>query len=133
MLNISQIVSHVRAVQCRPERGKMIENYIPFGYQNRISRIALSAVTHQNDRQNRKEIEEALYDRHVLIVNIDNGYFRPDGSAEDSLKAKSYLLREQMRTSSCNRRCKAILKILAPKKEDELSNNQMSLSDYGIW
>ncbi len=110
----------------------MIENYIPFGYKKRISRETLTAVTHQSDRKNRKEMEDALYEREVLIVNIDNGYFRPDGSAEDQLKAKSYLLREQARTSSCSRRCKAITKCLLPKKEDELSKNQISLAEFGI-
>lgn len=110
----------------------MIENYIPFGYKNRISRDTLSAVTHQSDRKNRKEMEDALLGRGVLIVNIDNGYFRPDGSVEDATKAKSYLLREQARTSSCSKRCKAIIKCLTPNKEDELTKNQFSLADYGI-
>lgn len=87
----------------------------------------MSAVTH-----NRMEMEKALLERGVLIVNIDNGYFRPDGSAGDNLKAKSYLLREQERTSSCSKRCKAILRCLTPKKEDELTRNQISLSDFGI-
>ena len=110
----------------------MIENYIPFGYKNRISRDTLSSVTHQSDRKNRKEMEDALLDRGVLIVNIDNGYFRPDGSVEDTAKAKSYLLREQARTSSCRKRCKAIIKCLIPKQDDELTKNQFSLADYGI-
>lgn len=111
----------------------MIENYIPFGYKNRINRITLSDVTHQSDRKNRQEIEDALLNRGVLIVNIDNGYFRPDGSTEDAVKAKSYLLREQARTSSCSKKCKAIIKCLSPKKEDDLTKNQLSISDYGIW
>lgn len=111
----------------------MIENYIPFGYKNRINRITLSYVTHQNDRKNRQEIEDALLNRGVLIVNIDNGYFRPDGSTEDEIKAKAYLLREQARTSSCRKRCKAIIKCLAQKKEDDMTMNQLSISDYGIW
>lgn len=111
----------------------MIENYIPFGYKNRINRITLAYVTHQNDRKNRQEIEDALLNRGVLIVNIDNGYFRPDGSTEDEIKAKAYLLREQARASSCSKKCKAIIKSLSPKKEDDLTKNQLSFSDYGIW
>lgn len=110
----------------------LIENYIPFGYKNRINRYTLSAITHKSDRKNRKEMEDALLDRGVLIVNIDNGYFRPDGSEEDNLKAKAYLFREQARTSSCSKRCKAILKCLTPKKEYELSQNQISLKEFGI-
>ena len=57
-----------------------IENYIPFGYKNRISRETLEALTRQGDRTNRERIAEALQERRVLIVNIDNAYFRPDGS-----------------------------------------------------
>lgn len=110
----------------------MIEDHVPFGYQNRISRQSLSIAAHLSDRQMRKEIEEALTDRSVLIINIDDGYFRPDGSTEDNEKAKAYLLREQVRTSSCNKRCKAILKCLAPQSTDELSKNQMKLSQFGV-
>ena len=110
----------------------MIENYIPFGYKNRISRDALSAITHQNDRKNRKEMETALLERKVLIVNIDNGYFKPDGSPEDTLKAKAYLFREQARTTSCSKRCKAIVSCLTQPKEDSVTKNQMSLADFGI-
>lgn len=33
-----------------------------------------------SDRKIRKELEEALLQRDTLIINIDNGYFRPDGS-----------------------------------------------------
>ena len=110
----------------------LIENFIPFGYQNRISRYSLSTASHLSDRRMRKEIETALLERNVLIINIDDGYFRPDGSAEDTARVKSYLLREQARTLSCNKRCKAIMKCLKPKREDELAKNQMSLSQFGI-
>ena len=108
---------------------ELIENYIPFGYANRISREKLSADTHMSDRKNRKLIEEALLYRDTLIINIDNGYFRPDGSLGDRQKAKAYLYREQMRTRSCSKRCKAIRHCLTPKAED---TGQMSLMDFGI-
>lgn len=77
----------------------LIENYIPFGYENRISREKLSADTHMSDRKIRKLMEEAL------------------------------LYREQMRTSSCSKRCKAIRQCLTPKVED---TGQMSLKEFGI-
>ena len=48
----------------------LIENYIPFGYANRISREKLSADTHMSDRKNRKLMEEALLYRDTLIINI---------------------------------------------------------------
>lgn len=107
----------------------LIENYIPFGYENRISREKLSADTHMSDRKIRKLMEEALLYRETLIINIDNGYFRPDGSLGDRQKAKAYLYREQMRTSSCSKRCKAIRQCLTPKVED---TGQMSLKEFGI-
>lgn len=110
----------------------MIENYIPKGYRNRISRKTLEAMTHKSDRINRKEMEEALLERDVLIINIDNGYFVPDGSAEDMLKARAYYRREVTRTSSCSNRCKAIKRCLEPKKHDDLKDNQICLSSFGI-
>lgn len=107
----------------------LIENYIPFGYENRISREKLSADTHMSDRKIRKLMEESLLYRDTLIINIDNGYFRPDGSLGDRQKAKAYLYREQMRTSSCSKRCKAIRQCLTPKADD---TGQMSLKEFGI-
>ena len=82
-----------------------------------------------SDRKIRKLMEEALLYRETLIINIDNGYFRPDGSLGDRQKAKAYLYREQMRTSSCSKRCKAIRQCLTPKVED---TGQMSLKEFGI-
>lgn len=107
----------------------LIENYIPFGYKNRISREKLVSDTRMSDRKIRKAMEEALLLRGTLIINIDNGYFRPDGSHEDRQKAKAYLFREMARTSSCNKRCKAIRRCLTPKAENI---GQMSLKDFGI-
>ena len=107
----------------------LIENYIPFGYANRISREKLVADTRLSDRKIRKELEEALLQRDTLIINIDNGYFRPDGSLEDRQKAKTYLFREQARTISCSKRCKAIRRCLTPKADN---TGQMSLKDFGI-
>ena len=107
----------------------LIENYIPFGYANRISRQKLVSDTNMSDRKIRQELEDALLLRGTLVINIDNGYFQPDGSMEDRQKAKAYLYREQMRTSSCSKRCKAIRQCLTPKEEDI---GQMSLKEFGI-
>lgn len=109
-----------------------IENYIPFGYKNRISRETLEALTRQGDRTNRERMAEALYERHILIVNIDNAYFRPDGSQEDAVKAEAYYRRECTRTGSCKKRCEAIRECMRPKMQDELSKNQISLKQFGI-
>lgn len=108
----------------------LIENYIPFCYANRISRQKLVSDTNMSDRKIRQELEDALLLRGTLVINIDNGYFQPDGSMEDRQRAKEYLFREQARTSSCNKRCKAIRKCLTPKAED---TGQMSLKEFGIW
>lgn len=110
----------------------LIENYIPRGYKNRISRETLEALTRQGDRTNRERMAEALYERHILIVNIDNAYFRPDGSLEDAIKAEAYYRRECTRTGSCKKRCDAIRECLKPKKQDDLSKNQISLKQFGI-
>lgn len=107
----------------------LIENYIPFGYANRISRQKLVSDTNMSDRKIRQELEDALLLRGTLVINIDNGYFQPDGSLEDRQRVKEYLFREQARTSSCNKRCKAIRKCLTPKAED---TGQMSLKEFGI-
>lgn len=74
-------------------------------------------------------MEEALLYRDTLIINIDNGYFRPDGSLGDRQKSKAYLYREQTRTSSCSKRCRAIRHCLTPREED---TGQMSLKEFGI-
>lgn len=107
----------------------LIENYIPFGYANRISRQKLVSDTNMSDRKIRQELEDALLLRGTLVINIDNGYFQPDGSLEDLQRVKEYLFREQARTRSCNKRCKAIRKYLTPKAED---TGQMSLREFGI-
>jgi hypothetical protein len=107
----------------------LIENYIPFGYANRISRQKLVSDTNMSDRKIRQELEDALLLRGTLVINIDNGYFQPDGSLEDRQRVKEYLFREQARTSSCNKRCKAIRKCLTPKAEN---TGQMLLKDFGI-
>lgn len=107
----------------------LIENYIPFGYANRISRQKLVSDTNMSDRKIRQELEDALLLRGTLVINIDNGYFQPDGSLEDRQRVKEYLFREQARTSSCNKRCNAIRKCLTPKEDD---TGQMSLKEFGI-
>lgn len=107
----------------------LIENYIPFGYANRISRQKLVSDTNMSDRKIRQELEDALLLRGTLVINIDNGYFQPDGSLEDRQRVKEYLFREQARTSSCNKRCKAIRKCRTPKAEN---TGQMLLKDFGI-
>lgn len=108
----------------------LIEDYIPFGYANRLSRDYLKALTGKSDRINRVEMKEALLERNVLIVNIDNGYFRPDGSDGDRLKAKAYVRREDKRKSTF---IKASIKMHRCLRDDDAEDTgQMSLMDFGI-
>ena len=59
----------------------MIEDYIPSGYANRVSREYLQAILHAQDRAIRRQIEEAA-ERGILIVSADGGYFRPTKADE---------------------------------------------------
>lgn len=58
-----------------------IEDYIPKGYDHRVSREYLHGILHSPDRVIRKMIEEAA-ERGVLIVSANGGYFRPTKSDE---------------------------------------------------
>ena len=53
-----------------------IEDFIPYGHENKISREMLVIRTGLSDRIVRSEIETARKIRHILIVP-DDGYFRP--------------------------------------------------------
>lgn len=56
-----------------------IENSIPYGRENAISRDALVYLTGESDRRNRKNIEEARCAGHIIINAQDGeGYFRID-------------------------------------------------------
>lgn len=68
----------------------------------------------------------SCYITHLGVVHIHHVF---NGSHEDRQKAKAYLFREMARTSSCNKRCKAIRRCLTPKAEN---TGQMSLKDFGI-
>ena len=60
-----------------------IENYIPHGKDNAISRERLSEITGLSDRRVRKAIEYARLDD-VIILNLQdgNGYFQSDNPDE---------------------------------------------------
>lgn len=101
----------------------LIENFIPFGNQNAVTREQLGISTGLNDRQVRKEIHEASVVRGVQIVNCGFGYFRPDGSQADSILMHEYLLSEEAKAKSIFMRIKSIRKALC---QDE---NQISIGD----
>ena len=60
----------------------MIEDYIPAGYENRVSREDLKRRTGKNDRVIRDEISEAA-ERGIMIASLDGGYFRYRDSTDD--------------------------------------------------
>ena len=60
----------------------MIEDYIPAGYENRITRADLRIRTGKRDRVIRDEISEAV-ERGVMIASLDGGYFRWRDSRDD--------------------------------------------------
>lgn len=59
-----------------------IENFIPAGYYNRISRQQLHDILHLPDRVIRDEIEDAQ-ERGYLIVSRDGGYFQRKDERDD--------------------------------------------------
>lgn len=107
-----------------------IEDYIPYGHKNRIDRISLEIKTGYSDRKNRQLMAEALLERNAVIINVDNAYFRPDGSPEDNLKLRAYYKRECKRTSSCSKRCRIIKSILPKEPKSDLEKNQLSIDDW---
>lgn len=73
----------------------LIEEYIPAGYENRVSREYLHEILHIPDRAVRREIELAA-ERGVLIASCDGGYFRR-GSERDDPYIREYMARENNR------------------------------------
>lgn len=56
-----------------------IEQYIPFGRENAVTREMLRVLTGKSDRMIREEIEQARREGHIIINNQDGkGYFRTD-------------------------------------------------------
>lgn len=72
----------------------MIEDYIPIGYKNRVSRDFLHQILHIPDRRIRMMIEEAA-ERGILIVSAGGGYFRPTKS--DEVYVNEYFAKEDKR------------------------------------
>ena len=89
--------------------GLLIENYIPAGYEHRVSRQHLEQVTGIPDRKIRKEIEGALA-RGILIVSRDGGYFRYGGRrddryVEDYMRSENKRFRTQSHNNRLRREC----------------------------
>lgn len=76
----------------------MVEEYIPKGYENRVSREYLNNVLHIKDRVIRRDI--ATSDE---VIIHDDGYFIPEGP-EDLVHIKRFILRETARAAAIYKR-----------------------------
>lgn len=83
--------------------GYTIEDYIPKGYEYRVSREYLHGILHTSDRMIRKMIEEAA-ERGVLIISADGGYFRP--TKKDEIYVGQYFGQEDKRFRSISHKRK---------------------------
>lgn len=75
-----------------------INEYIPRGYDNRVSREYLNNVLHITDR----EIRQLIADSNETIIH-DDGYFIPE-SEEDLEHIENYILRETARAKAIHER-----------------------------
>lgn len=91
-----------------------ISDYIPIGYEKRVSRAYLAAVTRLKDRDVRRLIEKS----DALIVSADGGYFIPDFSNQaDSQHCLAYMVSEKNRIETLSEKYRRNYeKILASKK-----------------
>ena len=76
----------------------MIEEFIPEGYENRVSREYLRTILHIPDRNIRQQIEQAA-ERGILILSCDGGYFRYQDE-RDNEYVYDYFRREEHRTKT---------------------------------
>lgn len=79
----------------------MIEEYIPFGKNNAISRKTLCSITGLSDRRIRDEIADAR--RYHVILNMQDGagYYRPDPSDPiEKLEIERFVHQETSRMKS---------------------------------
>ena len=98
----------------------MIEEYIPKGYNSRVSRSYLHEVSGMTDRQIRKDIADAVEIRGILIISADGGYFIP--GKEDSLYVDMYCAQERQRArtqAKKSKRLKRMARAWAGLPEDE--------------
>ena len=72
------------------EKRLEIEQYIPFGEENAISRKRLAQITELNDRKLREAISRARRDTVILNLSNGQGYFRPIEGKEDDLVVRYY-------------------------------------------
>lgn len=93
----------------------MITDFIPVGHDNAVSRQYLVSVTGMKDR----EIRDAIHDarRDTVIINIGNGYYRPDPSDEQDMHdLKAFEKQETHRLKSIGWALKSARKMIRESK-----------------
>lgn len=83
-----------------------IENFIPAGYHNRVTRGYLHEILHMSDRLIREEIEDAQ-NRGILIVSRDGGYFQRRDDRDDPY-ILSYIRQENRRFKTMSHKNKML-------------------------
>lgn len=105
----------------------MIEELIPKGYANRVTREYLHRVTGMSDRKVRKEIELAA--GRCLIVSCDGGYFQRKDENDDPY-IREYYEKEWARFKTQRKKLdqmRKALNIIHPKPDRNQFPGQMSL------
>lgn len=97
----------------------MIEEFIPAGYKNRITRSGLQDITHMTDRKIREQIAEAG-DRGVLIASYDGGYFQRE-SADDDPYIEAYIAQEKSRLNAQRHKMKMLRRAWAEINDDQMN------------
>lgn len=101
-----------------------IEDYIPFGAKNAVTRGQLCIQTGLSDRKIRELIEKS----NVLIINLGSGYFQPLETEERLVR--SYWSKEAHRMKSQKHKFRKIELWLAKKHRSELERSQMTIFDF---
>lgn len=103
----------------------MISEYIPVGYNNRITREELGRRTGHSDRRIRDEIQYENEHGKELIINIDDAYFIPD-TVSDLSYIDTYLIREYSRVKAIAKKLRAMQK----KRNEAHPDGQISLEEW---
>lgn len=82
-----------------------IEEYIPCGYENRVTREDLVRRTGLTDREVRRAIELS----ELPIINVGKGYFVATSSDIDKTCVKIYVTKEVARIKSISRKLKKFI------------------------
>ena len=99
-----------------------IEDYIPKGYEKRVSREYLHGILHAPDRVIRRMIETAA-ERGVLIVSAGGGYFRP--TKKDEVYVGQYFGQEDKRFRSISHKRKLQRKLWEEIQPEAKKSNQI--------